>query len=99
MGLSFSVSRFFVSFSFLVMRNKTRVNFIPLLLIRRRMSEKLFVDNDHTQKYRLYRPNYPSELYEHITKFYFKVQPNDAKIPLAVDVACGSGQATVALSA
>lgn len=63
------------------------------------MSEKLFVDEDHTQKYRLYRPSYPSELYEYITKYYFNEQPSDEKIPLALDVACGSGQATVALSA
>lgn len=63
------------------------------------MTEKhLFTDENHTEKYRLYRPTYPDELFEHIRRFYFDGISAEGRIPLALDVACGSGQATVALT-
>jgi hypothetical protein len=62
------------------------------------MTSELFVGEDHTAKYRLYRPGYPKELFEHIRNYYFNGQNTDDQIPLAVDVACGSGQATVDLA-
>ena len=62
------------------------------------MSEQLFTGKDHTAKYRTYRPNYPQQLYQHIVDYYFHGQTTNEKIPLALDVACGSGQATVDLS-
>ena len=62
------------------------------------MSDQLFQDAAHTVDYRLYRPGYPKQLYEYITGYYFDGQETREKIPLALDVACGSGQATVELS-
>ncbi|UJR14453.1 hypothetical protein I4U23_001450 [Adineta vaga] len=62
------------------------------------MSHLLFVGEDHTAKYRLHRPNYPKALFEQITNYYFNGKATNEKIPLALDVGCGSGQATVDLS-
>lgn len=63
------------------------------------MTEKqLFTNENHTEKYRLYRPNYPDELFDHIRQYYFDGQSNECRIPLALDVACGNGQATIALT-
>ena len=61
-------------------------------------SEKLYSGKDNTETYRTYRPNYPKELFQHIIDYYFHGQNINEKIPLAVDVACGSGQATADLS-
>lgn len=62
------------------------------------MSQHQFDDEEHTAKYRLHRPGYPQKLYEHIRDYYFNGQRTDEKIPLALDVGCGNGQATVDLS-
>ncbi len=62
------------------------------------MSDQLFAGEDHTAKYRVYRPNYPEKLFEHILNYYFDGKNTNEKIPLALDVGCGSGQATVDLS-
>ncbi|CAF1342621.1 unnamed protein product [Rotaria sordida] len=62
------------------------------------MSDQLFTGEDHAAKYRLYRPSYPKVLYEHIVDYYFNGKISNEKIPLALDVACGSGQATIDLS-
>ena len=62
------------------------------------MTSQLFSGEDHTAKYRLHRPSYPKELFEHIIKYYFNGKNKNEKIPLALDVACGSGPATVDLS-
>ncbi|CAF1005683.1 unnamed protein product [Adineta steineri] len=62
------------------------------------MSCQLFEEQDHTNKYRLYRPGYPRQLFECIINYYFNGNQTDAKIPFALDVGCGSGQATVELS-
>lgn len=62
------------------------------------MSHDLFDDEEHTVKYRQHRPGYPKKLYEHIINYYFNGKITDEKIPLAIDVGCGSGQATVDLS-
>ncbi|CAF4455621.1 unnamed protein product, partial [Adineta steineri] len=62
------------------------------------MSCQLFEEQDHTNKYRLYRPGYPRQLFEYIINYYFNNNQTDAKIPFALDVGCGSGQATVELS-
>ena len=63
------------------------------------MSHQLFVGEDHTAKYRLYRPKYPKTLFDHIVNYYFNGKQNTTeKIPLALDVGCGSGQATVDIS-
>ncbi|CAF0902034.1 unnamed protein product [Adineta steineri] len=62
------------------------------------MSCQLFEEQDHTNKYRLYRPGYPRQLFEYIINYYFNGNQTDAKIPFALDVGCGSGQATVELS-
>lgn len=62
------------------------------------MTDKLFSGKDHTTKYRVYRPSYPKELFEYIIDYYFHDKIKDKKIPLALDVGCGSGQATVDLS-
>lgn len=62
------------------------------------MSGQIFTGEDCTAKYRLYRPGYPKELYDHIAHYYFDKKETNEKIPLAVDVACGSGQATADLS-
>jgi hypothetical protein len=63
------------------------------------MTEKeLFEGEEHTKIYRLYRPDYPSVLFDFIKNFYFSHAQTHDNIPLALDVACGNGQATVALS-
>jgi hypothetical protein len=62
------------------------------------MSHHLFDDEEHTAKYRLHRPGYPAKLFEHIINYYFNGKITNEKIPLAIDVGCGSGQATVDLS-
>jgi tRNA G46 methylase TrmB len=62
------------------------------------MSNHLYDGEDHTAKYRLHRPGYPQELYKHINDYYFNGKIANEKIPLALDVGCGSGQATVDLS-
>ncbi|CAF0789859.1 unnamed protein product [Didymodactylos carnosus] len=62
------------------------------------MQYPLFVDSNHTANYRVFRPGYPQQLYKHILEYYFNTTTPDKKIPLALDVACGSGQATVDLS-
>ncbi|CAF0975689.1 unnamed protein product [Adineta ricciae] len=62
------------------------------------MSHDLFNDEEHTAKYRLHRPGYPKKLYENILDYYFRGKITNERIPLALDVGCGSGQATVDLS-
>lgn len=62
------------------------------------MSHHLFDDEEYTVKYRLHRPGYPKKLYEHLMNYYFNQKITDEKIPFALDVGCGSGQATVDLS-
>ncbi|CAF1363809.1 unnamed protein product [Adineta ricciae] len=65
------------------------------------MNYPLFVESNHTTIYKACRPGYPKELYNRILQFYFDRTDTDEinqKIPLAVDIACGSGQATVDLS-
>lgn len=67
------------------------------------MKYPLFVDIDHTANYKTYRPTYPEKLYLSILEYYFDTTNHDivnegTKIPLALDVACGNGQATVDLS-
>jgi tRNA G46 methylase TrmB len=62
------------------------------------MSHQLFTSEDQTAKYRLHRPSYPKELFEHILNYYFDGKITNEKIPFALDVGCGSGQATVDLS-
>ncbi len=62
------------------------------------MSQDLFTGEDHTAKYRLHRPNYPKQLFEYIIDYYFDNTTTNEKIPLALDVGCGSGQATTDLS-
>ena len=62
------------------------------------MSEQLFEEKEHTSKYRLHRPGYPKQLFEYIPNYYFNENEINQKIPLALDVGCSSGQATVELS-
>ena len=65
------------------------------------MNYPLFINTSHTNSYRLYRPSYPPELYEHIVQYYFQNSSQHdmtRKILLAADIACGSGQATADLS-
>ncbi|CAF3801879.1 unnamed protein product [Rotaria sp. Silwood1] len=62
------------------------------------MSHHLYDGEDHTAKYRLHRPGYPKELFEHIIDYYFNSKITNEKIPLALDVGCGSDQATADLS-
>ncbi|CAF0960405.1 unnamed protein product [Adineta ricciae] len=65
------------------------------------MNYPLFVESNHTAIYKAYRPRYPKELYHRILEFYFNkvnIDEINKKIPLAVDIACGSGQATIDLS-
>ncbi|CAF1147888.1 unnamed protein product [Rotaria sordida] len=67
------------------------------------MNYPLFVESDHTTKYKAFRRHYPRELYTKILEFYFNttnlnLDDSDKKIPCALDVGCGSGQATVDLS-
>ncbi|CAF0838180.1 unnamed protein product [Adineta steineri] len=65
------------------------------------MNYPLFVESNHTAIYKAYRPGYPQEIYHRILEFYFNTTNIDEvnqKIPLAIDIACGSGQATVDLS-
>ncbi|CAF0756639.1 unnamed protein product [Adineta steineri] len=61
------------------------------------MSHDLFDDEVLTAKYRLHRPNYPKKVYEHIVDYYYTGKIVNEKIPLALDVGCGSGQATADL--
>ncbi|CAF1181523.1 unnamed protein product [Rotaria sp. Silwood1] len=62
------------------------------------MTHQLFSEQEHANKYHLYRPTYSEELYDRILEYYFDGKQTNEKIPLALDVACGSGQATVDLS-
>ncbi len=62
------------------------------------MSHRLFEEEGHTSKYRLHRPGYPKQLFEYILNYYFNGNEINQKIPLALDVGCGSGQATVQIS-
>jgi tRNA G46 methylase TrmB len=62
------------------------------------MSEQLFEEKEHTSKYRRYRPSYSKQLFEHIIEYYFDGNQTNEKIPLAIDVGCGNGQATSELS-
>lgn len=62
------------------------------------MTSRLFEGKEHSETYRLHRPTYPDELYEKIKRFYFHDETTNQKVSLAVDIACGNGQATVALS-
>ncbi|CAF3003075.1 unnamed protein product [Rotaria sp. Silwood2] len=62
------------------------------------MSCRLFEEEEHTRKYRLHRPKYSKQLFEYIINYYFNGNQTDKKIPLALDVGCGNGQATVGLS-
>lgn len=90
---------------FFFFQNKSTIRIVLLLVyffeedIINNMTECLFTSEDHTEKYRNFRPNYPDELYDEILNYYFNGQKtNEEKIPLAIDVGCGSGQATVDLS-
>jgi SAM-dependent methyltransferase len=63
------------------------------------MSQHLFDDEEQTAKYRLHRPGYPRKIFDYIIDYYFDgKQQTDDTIPLAIDVGCGSGQATIDLS-
>ncbi|UJR08507.1 hypothetical protein I4U23_012773 [Adineta vaga] len=62
------------------------------------MSHQLFEEQDHTSKYRLHRPGYPRQLFEYIINYYFHGKQINEQIPLALDVGCGNGQATIELS-
>jgi len=62
------------------------------------MSQDLFAGEEHAAKYRLHRPNYPKQLFEYIIDYYFDKKVTNEKIPLALDVGCGNGQATADLS-
>ncbi len=62
------------------------------------MSEQLFEEKEHTSKYRLHRPGYSKQLFEHIINYYFDGNQTNEKIQLALDIGCGSGQATSELS-
>ena len=62
------------------------------------MSCRLFEEKEHTRKYHLHRPGYTKQLFDYILNYYFDENPTDKKIPFALDVGCGSGQATVELS-
>lgn len=62
------------------------------------MTSQLFANDDHTTKYRQHRPGYPQQLFDYIKNYYFTDQSIEQKIPLAVDIACGNGQATCQLS-
>lgn len=53
----------------------------------------LFKDAAHSQQYAKFRPKYPTELYETVVS-YLQCKNTD----LALDVGCGSGQATVPLA-
>lgn len=62
------------------------------------MSHQLFNEKEHTDKYRLHRPGYPKQVFDYILDYYFDGKPTNGNIPLALDVACGSGQATITIS-
>jgi tRNA G46 methylase TrmB len=62
------------------------------------MSHQLFEEEEYTNKYRLHRPGYPKQLFEYIINYYFNDNQTNEKIPLALDVGCGSGQATIEIS-
>ena len=62
------------------------------------MSCRLFEEEDHTRKYLLHRPGYPKQLFEYIFNYYVNGSQTNKKIPLAIDIGCGSGQATIGLS-
>ncbi|CAF1083097.1 unnamed protein product [Didymodactylos carnosus] len=63
------------------------------------MKYPLFSKNVHIANYRDYRPTYSAQLYDHIIQYYFNTSnPSQEKVPLALDIGCGSGQATVDLS-
>jgi len=44
------------------------------------------------------KTNYPKKLFEYIIDYYFNSKITNEKILFALDVECGSGQATVDLS-
>ncbi|CAF1293091.1 unnamed protein product [Rotaria sp. Silwood1] len=44
------------------------------------MSCRLFEEEEHTRKYRLHRPNYPKQLFEHIINYYFNVIGVDVSV-------------------
>ncbi len=58
------------------------------------MKYNLFSNAKHTNIYAAVRPTYPRELFDVIFGEYKKSNPQHFKIPLCLDVACGSGQAT-----
>ncbi|CAF2112949.1 unnamed protein product [Rotaria magnacalcarata] len=62
------------------------------------MSCRLFEEEDHTLKYRLHRPGYPKQLFERVFNYYADDSQTNEKIPLAIDIGCGSGQASIGLS-
>ncbi|CAF0822441.1 unnamed protein product [Adineta ricciae] len=62
------------------------------------MSYQLFEEQDYTSKYRQHRPGYPKQLFEYIINYYFNGKRTNEQIPLALDVGCGNGQATIELS-
>ncbi|CAF1394191.1 unnamed protein product [Adineta ricciae] len=62
------------------------------------MSYQLFEEQDYTSKYRQHRPGYPKQLFEYIINYYFDGKRTNEQIPLALDVGCGNGQATIELS-
>lgn len=62
------------------------------------MSCRLFEEEDHVRDYKLHRPGYPPELFEHILNYYLNNNPTSKNISLALDVGCGSGQAAIELS-
>ena len=62
------------------------------------MSHQLFEEEEYLNKYRRHRPGYPKQLFEHIINYYFNDNQIHDKIPFALDVGCGNGQATVELS-
>lgn len=62
------------------------------------MSTQLFEEKEHTNKYRLHRPGYSKQVFDHIIEYYFNSKTTNENIPFALDVACGNGQATITLS-
>ena len=62
------------------------------------MGHHLFDDEEYSTRYRLHRRGYPAQLFQHILDYYFDSKETKEKIPLALDVGCGNGQATTDLS-
>eukprot|EP01135_Chromosphaera_perkinsii_P000743 Nk52_evm31s151 gene=Nk52_evmTU31s151 len=72
---------------------------------RARVNKALFGDLPQAQQYATYRPDYPESLYEVIMQYMDKKRKQDhaqgkgrVMYEQAVDVACGTGQATVDLT-